>query len=209
MNKKSNVSRETFTEIFKLKATSANIKLSDAKISSFFTYYETLLKWNRHINLTRITTLEETISKHFIDSLNFIKTNFETKEKKICDLGSGAGFPGIPLSILLKETNFYLVEKVEKKASFLSYVKSILKLEKTQIINDKIENIDIKFDAIVMRAVNIKEDFLKELKKNLKTEGKLVLYLSSSQTIPHIFTNISEYNFSIDNISSKIIVCSF
>ncbi len=209
MNKNLHVSRETFLEMFQKKLHESNLVLDEKMLNSFYAYYENLIKWNKNINLTRITAVDEIISRHFIDSLNFIKINFDVKEKTICDLGSGGGFPGIPLSIFYKDTNFYLVEKVEKKASFLSYIKSLLNLEKTKIINNRIENIDIKFDVITMRAVNVEESFLNELKNYLNENGKIILYLSPSQTLPKIFGNISEYAFSVDNFSSKIVICSF
>lgn len=209
MNKNSYVSRETFLEIFQQKLNENFLVLDEKMLNSFYVYYENLIKWNQSINLTRITAVDEIISRHFIDSLNFIKINFDVKGKTICDLGSGGGFPGIPLSIFYKETDFYLVEKVEKKASFLSYIKSLLNLEKTKIINNRIENIDIKFDVITMRAVNVEAGFLNELKNYLNENGKIILYLSPSQTLPKIFGNLSEYTFSVDNFSSKIVICSF
>lgn len=92
--------------------------------NQFEKYYELLIDWNQRMNLTTITDRDEVVQKHFIDSVllltKYDKTEFENKN--IIDVGTGAGFPGIPLAIMLPQTNFVLIDSLDKRITFLKTV---------------------------------------------------------------------------------------
>lgn len=133
------------------------IKLDDNQINQFYTYMELLLEWNNKINLTAITDPEQIILKHFIDSMTIIK--YIDGSKKIIDVGTGAGFPGIPLKIVRKDLKVTLVDSLNKRVKFLDEVIEKIKLEKIETIHARVEDIgkDKKyretFDIATSRAV--------------------------------------------------------
>ena len=142
-------------------------------------YKRMVIETNEVLNLTAITDSFEFDVKHLYDSL-LISDYFDYKFKNIMDLGSGAGFPGIPLAILLKDTNFYLVEPTKKRCDFLTRVKDALNLTNVTIINKRSEDLDINFrgyfDFIVTRAVSRLNILLEISLPFLKTNGSLICY---------------------------------
>ena len=142
-------------------------------------YKRMVIETNEVLNLTAITDSFEFDVKHLYDSL-LISDYFDYKFKNIMDLGSGAGFPGIPLAILLKDTNFYLVEPTKKRCDFLTRVKDALNLTNVTIINKRSEDLDINFrgyfDFIVTRAVSRLNILLEISLPFLKTNGYLICY---------------------------------
>ena len=153
------------------------IKNIDEILSKFYKYEELLISWNEQFNLTRILLHEEVLEKHFVDSLYCLKY-FDLKNKKIADLGSGAGFPGLALAIVLPNNHFTLVESSKKKCLFLEKVKSELKLENVTIINTRIEEIGHKesFDVVVARALTRLNELLELAIPLLKINGSLIAY---------------------------------
>lgn len=135
-----------------------NISLSDYQLDQFALYYDLLIEWNSFMNLTAITDKHEVIQKHFVDSLALCKYVSFTNESLI-DVGTGAGFPGIPLKILCPDLKVTLVDSLNKRINFLNTV--IERLNLTDIITvhsraeDLAHNIDFreKFDFCVPRAV--------------------------------------------------------
>ena len=142
-------------------------------------YKRMVIETNEVLNLTAITDSFEFDVKHLYDSL-LISDYFDYKFKNIMDLGSGAGLPGIPLAILLKDTNFYLVEPTKKRCDFLTRVKDALNLTNVTIINKRSEDLDINFrgyfDFIVTRAVSRLNILLEISLPFLKTNGYLICY---------------------------------
>ena len=142
-------------------------------------YKRMVIETNEVLNLTAITDSFEFDVKHLYDSL-LISDYFDYRFKNIMDLGSGAGFPGIPLAILLKDTNFYLVEPTKKRCDFLTRVKDALNLTNVTIINKRSEDLDINFrgyfDFIVTRAVSRLNILLEISLPFLKTNGYLICY---------------------------------
>ena len=142
-------------------------------------YKRMVIETNEVLNLTAITDSFEFDVKHLYDSL-LISDYFDYKFKNIMDLGSGAGFPGIPLAILLKDTNFYLVEPTKKRCDFLTRVKDALNLTNVTIINKRSEDLDVNFrgyfDFIVTRAVSRLNILLEISLPFLKTNGYLICY---------------------------------
>ena len=134
-----------------------DIEFNDNQLNQFYNYMNLLLEWNEKINLTAITEPEDIILKHFIDSLTiskYIKTN-----GKLADVGTGAGFPGIPLKIYRPDIEVVLVDSLNKRINFLNEVISCLELKNIYTIHSRIEDFgkDVKyrekFDYVTARAV--------------------------------------------------------
>lgn len=155
--------------------TSINIEPEDRLIDSFFIYLNELIKWNKAYNLTSIIDPVEIIYKHFIDSLLY--DSFLTdKEINLCDVGTGAGFPGIPLKMLRYNLNLTLIEPSRKRCAFLHNIKTKLKLTDIEIIHDRVENIRGRvFDVIVSRALFKIPELIEKSEHILKNNGYFVI----------------------------------
>ena len=143
-----------FETIFMEKAKECDINVKN--LEKFYHYMKLLLDWNEKINLTAITKPEDIIEKHFLDSLTIQK--YIKENEKVIDVGTGAGFPGIPLAIC-NEFNITLLDSLNKRVNFLNDVKEKLKLNNVQNIHGRAEEIaqDLKyrekFDIATSRAV--------------------------------------------------------
>ena len=98
------------------------ISLNSKQTEQFELYYKLLVSWNEKMNLTAITDREEVYVKHFLDSLSFIKTNPPTEDFRLIDIGTGAGFPGIPIKILFPKAHITLMDSLAKRVTFLNEV---------------------------------------------------------------------------------------
>ena len=134
-----------------------NIELSQEQIEKFLEYMKLLLQWNEKINLTAITEQDDIILKHFIDSLTVLK--YIKKGKNIIDVGTGAGFPGIPNSIVREDVNITLLDSLNKRVNFLNEVCCELKINNIEIIHGRSEELSQNkkyrecYDIAVSRAV--------------------------------------------------------
>ena len=134
-----------------------NIEISENQAKKFYDYMNLLLEWNKKINLTAIIEPDEVILKHFIDSLTSIR--FLKGNEKIIDVGTGAGFPGIPIKIMFEDTNIVLADSLNKRINFLNEVISKLELKNIECIHQRAEDIGQnpqfreKFDIATSRAV--------------------------------------------------------
>ena len=136
-----------------------NYKIKDEQIQQFDKYYEALVETNKVMNLTSITEFDEVIDKHFIDSVAVISfTDFNNIDSFI-DVGTGAGFPGIPLKILFPDIKAVLIDSLGKRIDFLHGIKESLGLEDIELIHTRSEDIAHEeeyrenFDLCVSRAV--------------------------------------------------------
>ncbi len=134
-----------------------NIEINEEQIKSFEKYMNLLLEWNEKINLTAITQPEEVKLKHFVDSLTVLK--YINDDDKVIDIGTGAGFPGIPLKIMKENTKITLLDSLNKRINFLNIVIETLNLRNIQAIHGRAEEIARnklyreKYDVAVSRAV--------------------------------------------------------
>lgn len=138
-----------------------SIILENSQINQFYQYYELLDEWNKVMNLTAITDQKEVITKHFVDSLALVKAAGEisTKEYKIIDIGTGAGFPGIPLKIAFPQLKITLMDSLNKRIKFLNEVIEQLGLKEITAVHSRAEDLGRdkdyreKYDLSVSRAV--------------------------------------------------------
>ena len=136
-----------------------NIKLDEAAINKFVKYYNMLIETNRVMNLTAITDPVDVINKHFIDSLSIVKCISLDDNKSIIDIGTGAGFPGIPLKIAFPDLNITLLDSLNKRINFLNNVIEELDLTDIKAVHGRSEefgrnkNYREKYDIAVSRAV--------------------------------------------------------
>lgn len=135
-----------------------NIFLTEEQKYKLEKYKDLLIEWNKKFNLTSITEEKEIYLKHFYDSLCIVKAVNLNEKKNLCDFGTGAGFPGVVLSIVFPKLEIALIESNSKKISFLNIIKENLNLNNITIINDRMENYSKnnkeKFDIITCRAVS-------------------------------------------------------
>lgn len=135
------------------------LNFNEDMYNKFIKYKELIKEWNEKINLTAITEDEEVIKKHFIDSLKVYKINELKNCKNIIDIGTGAGFPGIPMKIVNPDCNFVLLDSLNKRINFLNEVISNLNLENIRTIHGRAEDFAQdneyreRFDGVVSRAV--------------------------------------------------------
>lgn len=135
------------------------IKLSAEQLQQFTDYYDLLIEWNLFMNLTGITDFDEVLKKHFEDSLAIVKVISISEYQSVIDIGTGAGFPGIPLKIAFPHLNVVLLDSLGKRVKFLNHVIEKLGLENIEAVHARAEdfakNVDNreKFDIAVSRAV--------------------------------------------------------
>jgi len=156
------------------------LAIEEVQAEQFLRYLSHLLEWNRVINLTAIVDPNEIIIKHFVDSLAVLVTTDFTDESLVLDVGSGGGFPGIPIKIMKSGVQLVLVEPVQKKCSFLNSVVGLLKLQEVSIFNGTIEQygqwpLRQLIDTVVIRALKC-EAIQTHISALLAAKGKVVLY---------------------------------
>jgi len=145
----------------------SQIGITIVDTEKFFKFGELLIEWNLKFNLTRVAP-EDFEARHFIDSLLLIPY---LKPKKILDVGSGAGFPGIPLAIVSPDFEFTLVDSLLKRVNFLKTVINELDLKNVTAIHSRIEDISEQFDVVVSRAFSSMENIVKLTKPLIKKDG--------------------------------------
>ena len=135
------------------------VELNEKQLSQFLRYYEMLIDWNEKINLTAITEFEEVLKKHFLDSISIGRFLKQNGEVSILDIGTGAGFPGIPIKIAFPDTKITLLDSLNKRVIFLNEVIKELSLDNIMALHGRAEDFAKKedmreqFDFCVSRAV--------------------------------------------------------
>jgi len=135
------------------------IEINEFQMNQFRIYYQMLIEWNENVNLTAITEYDEVLVKHFLDSIALCAYTDLSKKKKIIDIGTGAGFPGIPLKIIFPELQVTLLDSLNKRVLFLNTVIEKLRLDNMETVHVRAEdlardkNYREKYDFSVSRAV--------------------------------------------------------
>ncbi|WP_163328179.1 16S rRNA (guanine(527)-N(7))-methyltransferase RsmG [Desulfurobacterium thermolithotrophum] len=184
------------------------IDLSEEEYKKFERYRELLKKWGKRINITSILSDKEIEEKHFFDSLLGIKAfklyGLDYHNKLLGDVGSGGGFPGVPLAITIQNSTFDLIESRHKRCVFLEQVKRELKLPNVKVLCTRVESIDRNYDMLLMRAVEDPIEAIKITKHLLEKGAILCIYRGKerfSQEIPNYI--IEEISFEVKGIKLR------
>jgi 16S rRNA (guanine527-N7)-methyltransferase len=137
------------------------VELSAGQIAALEAHYELLVRWNKTVNLTTITSLEEAVERHYCESL-FLGAHLPAGNLRVVDVGSGAGFPGFPVAILRPDCTVALVESHQRKAVFLR--EASRKVGNVRVIAKRAEEVGEEFDHLISRAVSY-EDLRGSLKR--------------------------------------------
>lgn len=161
------------------------ISLTQLQINQFMTYYDLLIEWNEVMNLTTITEFDEVITKHFIDSLSIVNgIDLTDSNDSIIDIGTGAGFPGIPLKIAFPNLKITLLDSLNKRVKFLEKVITVLELQDITALHGRAEDFAAtdklreQFDYCVSRAVANLSTLSEYCLPYVKIGGKFISYKS-------------------------------
>jgi 16S rRNA (guanine527-N7)-methyltransferase len=187
--------------------------IEEIHADQFQRYLLHLVEWNKTINLTAIVDPNEIIIKHFVDSLTALVTTSFPKNSLVLDVGSGGGFPGIPLKIMRPDIRLVLVEPVQKKCSFLNSVIGLLKLQDASLFNGTIEQyarwpLRQTIDVVVIRALKYNKVQM-HVPALLTSNGKIILYRTetlSKEEIGEDFHLLTERIFMLPQESGKRVV---
>ena len=130
-----------------------NIILTEEQIGKLDKFYKLLIEWNKKINLTRIEDEKEVYLKHFYDSLTIVKVVDLNKINTLCDVGTGAGFPGIVLKIVFPNLKITLIDSLQKRVNYLNTIINELNLNNIEAVHARGEEYKGKFDLVTSRAV--------------------------------------------------------
>ena len=157
-------------------------KLTDRQIQQFLELRNLYEFWNSKINVISRKDINDLYLRHILHSLAIAKVIHFNKGTRILDVGTGGGFPGIPLAIIFPNVEFLLVDSIAKKIKVVEDISSSIKLKNVQILNSRVERVNELFDFIVSRAVTNMPDFIEMVKNkfNVKNSNSLkngILYL--------------------------------
>lgn len=177
--------------------------LTDNQIHQFEKLQELYEDWNSKINVISRKDIDELYTRHVLHSLGIAKVQEFEKGTYILDVGTGGGFPGIPLAILFPETRFYLIDVITKKIKVVNEVAKALGLQNVKAEQMRAENVKGDFDFIVSRAVTNMPDFVSWIKDKIKKQNKHelkngILYLKGGDLTEELkdFPKATEYNLS-------------
>lgn len=156
------------------------VRLTGKQLKAFHQYERELLAWNARFNLTAIDDPQKIRSKHFLDSLTCLLAMRDTPMEHVIDVGTGAGFPGLPIKIVCPSIRLTLVESVGKKASFCRHLVKILELDKVEVVQERAETVGNmldhrqKYDWAVARAVAIMPVLMEYLLPLVRVGGRVL-----------------------------------
>lgn len=176
-------------------------ELTDVQINQFQQLESLYQDWNSKINVISRKDIDELYVKHVLHSLAIAKIQKFEPGTYVLDVGTGGGFPGIPLAILFPETRFYLIDVILKKINVVKAVAEVLELKNVKAEQMRAENVKGDFDFIVSRAVTNMPDFVSWIKDKIKKQQKHelkngILYLKGGDLTEELaaFPNAKEYN---------------
>lgn len=196
------MNRELFVEEVK----KLGVDIDDTKLELLDKYYNLLIEWNEKINLTTITKMEDVYLKHFYDSLTLVKEIDFSKDIVLCDVGSGAGFPGIVIKIVFPNTKITLVDSLQKRVNYLNSIIEDLGLKDIIAIHSRMEDYsrlnEEKFDYITARAVADLSVISEVSVRSLKTNGSLVFMKANcDEEIEKFIPRAKKLGLIINNIN--------
>ncbi len=170
-----------FAQLFNEAVKETTVRVPRHVMRQFFAHWVLLRQWNEKINLTRITKTKEAMSKHYLDSIALLPAI--EGARTLLDVGSGAGFPGIPIAIAKEKLSVHLVESIVKKANFLKEALREMYLENARVFDKRVEELPGKatFDVVTGRAVANPPEFADLVKKHIAKDGKLALFLKDEE----------------------------
>ena len=158
------------------------IQLDEMRLAAISTYIDLLLKWNARINLTAIRVPEEIVQRHFGESLFAARHILaQGPVKTAIDLGSGAGFPGVPFALLAPEVEVILIESKQKKSTFLNELIHMLGLRNVKAFSGRAESYSQSADLVMLRAVEKFAEVLQPALRLVAPDGRLALLIGTSQ----------------------------
>lgn len=184
------------------------LELGDLELNRLIQYYELLIEWNSFMNLTAITEFDEVCTKHFLDSLSLCKAIDCTKPLTLIDVGTGAGFPGIPLKLAFPNLHVVLLDSLGKRVRFLNEVIDALGLEDIEAVHGRAEDFAKpgsyreKFDLCVSRAVEDLSVLSEYCIPFVKPGGLFVSYKSDK-----ILNELSGAERSINILGGSLLKC--
>lgn len=184
----------------------SDISLDNKMVSQFSIFYEMLIETNKSLNLTAITEMEDVVLKHFIDSMS-ISHYYNFENKSIIDVGTGAGFPGIPLAIMYPQTNFVLLDSLKKRLHFIDQVLDKCGMDNVILLHGRAEDFGRdeeyreKFDYCVSRAVAALPVLLELCTPFVKIGGKFISYKSEhlSEELAQSTRALAEMNCKLED----------
>jgi len=191
--------------------------LSEKQIKQFEALYPLYIDWNAKINVISRKDIEELYLRHVLHSLGIAKVITFNANAKVMDVGTGGGFPGIPLAILFPETQFYLIDVIAKKIKVVNEIATAIGLQNLKAEQKRAELVTEKFDFIVSRAVTNMPDFVKWIKGKIAKEQNHeldngILYLKGGDLTEElaIYKKTTQYNladfFTEDFFETKKVV---
>lgn len=152
------------------------IKYSEDQVKALIGYIHIVREYAPNINLVANGDLPHIVERHLLDSLLALTVYNIPREFKVADVGSGSGFPGIPIAIMRPDLQMYLIESRRKRSLFLSKAINHLGLANAMVINDRWENIGMLFDIILARAVFPEAEIIDKFRGSLNPDGVIIYF---------------------------------
>lgn len=193
-----------FDDIFEKELMNNNIEINKEKYEIFFNYMNDILEWNKKINVTAIVDPKMFIVKHFVDSLTVCK--YVCDGESVIDIGTGAGFPGIPIKIVNEKSKITLIDSVNKKINVITEITNKLNIDNVEIIHTRAEDLAVKkeyrekYDIAITRAVSSLVTIVEYMLPFVKLGGKAICMKG-----PNIENEILESKKAIEILGGEIV----